>query len=161
MAETQIDVRGLAKAEGYRTLRAQFDSLCDGVRDPIARMSIMSCIIHLGFGHLWTGFYRKVDDTRLLVGPFQGTIGCLEIRIGRGVCGKAAQSRKTVIVPDVSVFSDHIACDSRSRSEIVAPVFDRAGELIAVFDIDSESLATFDEEDQRQLESWLAVFARH
>jgi L-methionine (R)-S-oxide reductase len=160
MAETQIDVRGLDKAEGYRTLRAQFDALCEGVSDPIALMSTMACIIHLGFGHLWTGFYRRVDATKLLVGPFQGTIGCLEIELGRGVCGRAAQSGQTVIVPDVSAFEDHISCDSRSRSEIVVPVFDRAGELIAVFDIDSEKLGAFDEEDRRQLESWVAVFAR-
>ena len=160
MAETQLDVRELEKTEAYRTLRAQFDALCEGVSDEIALMSTMACIIHLGFGHLWTGFYRRVDDKRLLVGPFQGTLGCLEIEVGRGVCGKAAQSRQTVIVPDVSAFADHITCDGRSRSEIVVPVFDRRGEVIAVFDIDSEDVGTFDDEDRRQLESWVAVFAR-
>jgi L-methionine (R)-S-oxide reductase len=160
MAETQLDVRGLDKAEGYRALRAQFDALCEGVSDEIALMSTLACIVHLGFGHLWTGFYRRVNATRLMVGPFQGTIGCLEIEFGRGVCGKAAQTRRTVIVSDVSAFEDHITCDSRSRSEIVVPVFDRTGEVIAVFDIDSEKLGAFDEEDRRQLESWVSVFAR-
>lgn len=160
MAETQLDVRGLDKVEGYRALRTQFDVLCEGVSDQVALMSTMACIIHLGFGHLWTGFYRRVDATQLLVGPFQGTIGCLEIELGRGVCGTAAQSRQTVIVPDVSAFADHITCDGRSRSEIVVPVFDRAGEVIAVFDIDSEDVGTFDDEDRRQLESWVTVFAR-
>jgi GAF domain-containing protein len=160
MAETQLDVRGLGKAEGYHALRAQFDSLCEGVSDPIALMSTMACVLHFGFGYLWTGFYRRVGESRLMVGPFQGTIGCLEIELGKGVCGTAAATRQTVIVPDVNTFAGHIACDSRSRSEIVVPVLDRRGELIAVFDIDSEFIGSFDEEDKRQLESWMEWFAR-
>jgi L-methionine (R)-S-oxide reductase len=160
MAETQLDVRGLGKAEGYRTLRAQFDALCEGVSDQIALMSTMACVLHFGFGHLWTGFYRRIDESRLMVGPFQGTIGCLEIEVGKGVCGAAAAQRKTVIVPDVNTFAGHITCDSRSRSEIVVPVFDRGGELIAVFDIDSEFIGSFDDEDKAQLESWMTWFAR-
>ena len=160
MAESQLDVRGLGKAEGYRALRSQFDALCEGVSDQIALMSTMACVLHLGFGHLWTGFYRRVDETRLMVGPFQGTIGCLEIEIGKGVCGTAAAQRQTVIVPDVNMFEGHITCDSRSRSEIVVPVFDRGGELLAVFDIDSEFIGSFDEEDKVQLESWIEWFAR-
>ena len=160
MAETQLDVRGLGKAEGYRALRAQFEALCEGVSDEIALMSTMACVLHFGFGHLWTGFYRRVDESRLVVGPFQGPIGCLEIAIGKGVCGKAAATRETVVVPDVNAFEGHIACDSRSRSEIVVPVFARGGELIAVFDIDSEFIGSFDEEDKAQLESWMTWFAR-
>ena len=160
MAESQLDVRGVGKAEGYRALRSQYDALCEGVSDQIALMSTMACVLHFGFGHLWTGFYRRVDETQLMVGPFQGPIGCLEIEIGKGVCGTAAAQRKTVIVPDVNTFEGHIACDSRSRSEIVVPVFDRGGELIAVFDIDSEFIGSFDEEDKAQLESWMEWFAR-
>ncbi|HEV7703849.1 MAG TPA: GAF domain-containing protein [Gemmatimonadaceae bacterium] len=160
MAETQLDVRGLGKTEGYRALRSQFDALCEGVSDQIALMSTMACVLHFGFGHLWTGFYRRVDERRLMVGPFQGTIGCLEIEIGKGVCGTAAATRQTVTVPDVNTFEGHITCDSRSRSEIVVPVFDRKGELIAVFDIDSEFIGSFDEEDREQLESWMEWFAR-
>ena len=160
MAETQLDVRGLGKAEGYHALRAQFDALCEGISDPIALMSTMACVLHFGFGFLWTGFYRRVGESRLMVGPFQGTIGCLEIEFGKGVCGTAAATRQTVIVPDVNTFAGHIACDSRSRSEIVVPVLDRRGELIAVFDIDSEFIGSFDEEDKRQLESWMEWFAR-
>jgi GAF domain-containing protein len=160
MAETQLDVRGLGKTEGYHALRAQFDALCEGVSDPIALMSTMACVLHFGFGHLWTGFYRRVGESRLLVGPFQGTIGCLEIEFGKGVCGTAAASRQTVIVPDVNTFAGHIACDSRSRSEIVVPVLDRRGDLIAVFDIDSEFIGSFDEEDKRHLEAWMEWFAR-
>ena len=160
MAESMIDVRGMPKAEAYRTLKTQLDAVCDGVTDPIAVMSTMACLLHVGFGHLWTGFYRRVGATTMLVGPYQGTLGCLDIEFGRGVCGTAAAERRTVIVPDVSAFPGHIACDSRSRSEIVVPVLDGRGELIAVLDIDSAELATFDVEDQRQLEEWVALFAR-
>lgn len=159
MAETQLDVRGLEKDEAYRTLRTQFDALCDGVTDEIALMSTMACVLHLGFGHLWTGFYRRTG-AKLTVGPFQGTIGCLEIEFGKGVCGTAAATRKTVIVPDVNAFAGHIACDSRSRSENVVPVFDRHRELIAVLDIDSAELGAFDVVDRRELESWVEWFAR-
>jgi|SRR5450432_189790 len=160
MAETQLDVRGLPKSEAYRTLKTQFDALCEGVTDEIALMSTMACVLHYGFGHLWTGFYRRVGPMKLIVGPFQGTIGCLEIEFGSGVCGSAALREESVIVPDVSAFAGHITCDARSRSEIVVPVFDRIGDLIAVLDIDSADIDTFDDEDQKQLELWVARFAR-
>ena len=155
MAETQLDVRGLPKPEAYRALEEQLDALLAGIDDPIAIMSTMACVLHLGFGHLWTGFYRRVAPTRLLVGPYQGTPGCLEIELGRGVCGTAAAERRTVIVPDVNAFPGHIACDARSRSEIVVPVFDRRQEVIAVLDIDSDRPAAFDETDRQQLERWV------
>jgi L-methionine (R)-S-oxide reductase len=159
MAETQLDVRGLPKPEAYRTLKSQFDALCEGATDEIALMSTMTCVLHYGFGHLWTGFYRRVGPTTLIVGPFQGTIGCLVIEFGSGVCGRAASREESVIVPDVSAFTGHITCDARSRSEIVVPVFDRAGDLIAVLDIDSANIETFDDEDRRELESWVQRFA--
>ncbi len=159
MSETQLDVRGMEKPEAYRILREQFDSVVDGITDPIAIMSTMACILHQGFGHLWTGFYRRIDPARLIVGPYQGTLGCMEIAMGRGVCGTAALTRQTVIVPDVRLFPGHIACDARSLSEIVVPVFDPHGEVMAVLDIDSAETGTFNEEDQRQLESWVARFA--
>jgi L-methionine (R)-S-oxide reductase len=158
MSETQLDVRGLAKPEAYRTLKEQFDAICEGITDPVAIMATMSCVLHLGFGHLWTGFYRRIGPTKLIVGPYQGTLGCMEIEFGRGVCGTAAQSRKTVIVPDVRLFPGHIACDARSLSEIVVPVFDQRGEIMAVLDIDSAETNTFDDEDRRQLEGWVARF---
>lgn len=160
MAENQLDVRAMGKPDAYRALTAQLDAVLEGIDDPVAIMATMACLLHLGFGHLWTGFYRLVSPTRLLVGPYQGTLGCLEIALGRGVCGTAAATRRTVIVPDVHAFPGHITCDAHSRSEIVVPVFDATGALIAVLDIDSASLGTFDEEDQRQLESWVARFAR-
>lgn len=160
MAETQLDVRGLPKREAYRVLRDQLASLVNGIDDPVAVMSTMACVLHLGFGHLWTGFYRRIAPTRLVVGPYQGTIGCMEIEIGRGVCGAAAEQRKTMIVPDVREFPGHIACDARSLSEIVVPVFDHRREVIAVLDIDSEHLSTFDDEDRRQLESWVTMLSQ-
>jgi GAF domain-containing protein len=117
--------------------------------------------VHHAFGHLWTGFYRVVQPDRLLrVGPYQGTLGCLEIPFGKGVCGAAAAARRTVVVEDVHAFPGHITCDGRSRSEIVVPVVDRTGALIAVFDVDSEHLATFDDADREGLERLLGWFAR-
>jgi GAF domain-containing protein len=124
-------------------------------------MATMSALIHHGFGHLWTGFYRVVEPGRLLrVGPYQGTLGCLEIEFGKGVCGAAAAGRRTVLVPDVAAYPGHIVCDARSRSEIVVPVFDRRGELIAVLDIDSANVGAFDEEDRRGLERVVRWFGR-
>ena len=160
MSETQLDVRGIAKPEAYRALKEQFDATCEGITDPIAIMATMACVLHYGFGHLWTGFYRRIGPTQLIVGPYQGTLGCMEIEFGRGVCGTAAQSRTTVIVRDVRLFPGHIACDARSLSEIVVPVFDHHGEVMAVLDIDSADTNTFDDEDRRELENWVAWFAR-
>jgi L-methionine (R)-S-oxide reductase len=156
MSESQLDVRGVPKPEAYSTLREQFDAVCEGVTDPVALMATTACILHYGFGYLWTGFYRRVGPDRLIVGPYQGTLGCMEIEFGRGVCGTAALERRTVIVPDVRLFPGHIACDARSLSEIVVPMFDHLGEVTAVLDIDSDETGTFDEEDRRHLESWLA-----
>ncbi|MBV9496618.1 MAG: GAF domain-containing protein, partial [Acidobacteria bacterium] len=106
----------------------------------------------------WTGFYRMLDG-RLVVGPYIGTVGCLQIEIGKGVCGTAAARRETVIVPDVHQFPGHIACDPNSKSEIVVPVFGRDGELLAVLDVDSDELDSFDEEDRVGLERIVALFA--
>jgi GAF domain-containing protein len=148
MAETMLDLRALPKAEAYRDLDAHIRAVLEGVDDEIAAMATMSALIHYAFGHLWTGFYRVVEpDTLLRVGPYQGTLGCLEIRFGRGVCGTAASERRTVIVPDVDAFPGHIACDGRSKSEIVVPVVGRSRELLAVLDVDSAELASFDEAD--------------
>jgi GAF domain-containing protein len=160
MAETTLDVRALPKPEAWVTLESQVRSVLEGIRDPVAAMATMSCILHQGFGHLWTGFYRVVERGRLLrVGPYQGSLGCLEIRFGAGVCGTAAAAQRTVVVADVERFPGHIACDARSRSEIVVPVFDRHGELTAVLDIDSERVAAFDDVDARALERMMRWFA--
>ena len=131
-----------------------------GVRDDVAAMATMSALIHHAFGHLWTGFYRVVaPGTLLRVGPYQGTLGCLEILIGRGVCGTAAAERRSVIVDDVTTFPGHITCDARSRSEIVVPVLGRTGALVGVLDIDSDQVATFDDEDRQGLERIVHWFA--
>lgn len=161
MAEITLDVRSLTKAEAYAELAQHIEAVLDGMTDEIAAMATMSCLLHHGFGHLWTGFYRVVEPGRLLrVGPYQGTLGCLEIAFGKGVCGTAAAERRTVVVPDVEQFPGHIACDGRSRSEIVVPVHGPDGALIAVLDIDSEHLATFDEEDGVALERLMGWFRR-
>ena len=161
MAEVTLDLRDVPRAEAYRTLASQLDAVLDGIDDPIAAMATMSALLHHGFGHLWTGFYRVVEPERLLrVGPYQGTLGCLDIEFGKGVCGTAASRRQTVIVADVHAFPGHITCDPRSRSEIVVPVFDRGGELIAVLDIDSDQIGTFTEEDREGLERLVGWFRR-
>jgi L-methionine (R)-S-oxide reductase len=161
MAETTLDVRDLSKTEAYRTLSEQFLGVMDGLSDPIAGMATLSAMLHHGFGHLWTGFYRVVEPGRLLrVGPYQGTLGCLEIEFGRGVCGAAAAERRTVVVEDVHAFPGHITCDARSRSEIVVPTFDRSGALMAVLDIDSDRPGAFDTADQIGLERLLQWFAQ-
>lgn len=161
MAETTLDLRHLSKAEAYELLTTQVDAVLEGCNDHIAAMATISCLIAHAFGHLWVGFYRVVEPGRLLrVGPYQGTLGCLEIHFGSGVCGAAAAQRRTVIVPDVEEFPGHIACDSRSRSEIVVPVLNARGDLIGVLDIDSVDRAQFDETDQRALERIVAWFGR-
>jgi L-methionine (R)-S-oxide reductase len=126
--------------------------------DDIALMATINSILSHRFPHFyWTGFYR-VCGTRLIVGPYIGTVGCLQIEFGKGVCGTAAAKRETVIVADVNQFPGHIACDPSSKSEIVVPVFGPDGELIAVLDVDSDQLNAFDEEDRRGLEKIVALF---
>jgi GAF domain-containing protein len=159
MAEETLDLRALPKREAYETLQAHCDAVLAGIRDEVAEMATLSCLLHHAFGHLWTGFYRVAEPGRLLrVGPYQGTLGCLEIQFGKGVCGTAAAERRTVVVEDVNAFPGHITCDARSRSEIVVPVFGPDGELIAVLDIDSDRPAAFDEEDSVALERLVRRF---
>jgi L-methionine (R)-S-oxide reductase len=161
MAEVTLDLRGLPKAEAYAELKRHVEAVLEGIDDEIAAMSTMSCLLHHAFGHLWTGFYRVVQPGKLLrVGPYQGTLGCLEITFGKGVCGASAATRETVVVEDVHAFPGHITCDGRSASEIVVPVFDRDGTLLAVFDVDSDRRAAFDDADREGLERLLAWFAR-
>ena len=160
MAESMLSVAGLPKSQAYATLESQLAAVLEGIDDPIAVMATMSCVLHHGFDHLWTGFYRVVAPDLLRVGPYQGTLGCLDIAFGRGVCGTAAAERRTVVVPDVHAFAGHITCDARSRSEIVVPVLDGEGALLAVLDIDSAQPNAFDDEDARALERLVRVFQR-
>ena len=146
------------KAERYEELRRDINAVLDGEPDRTARMATVSAMLSAAFEHyFWAGFY-VVDTAKgdeLVVGPYQGTLGCLRIAFGRGVCGTAAATRQTQIVPDVHAFPGHIACDSRSRSEIVVPVLDPTGQLIAVFDGDSTEPAAFDAVDAEGLQAIL------
>jgi GAF domain-containing protein len=161
MAEVTLDLRHLPKPAAYSELDTHLDVVLEGIRDPIAIMATMSALLHHGFGHLWTGFYRVTEPGRtLLVGPYQGTLGCLEISFGRGVCGTAAAEGRTVVVPDVQLFEDHIVCDARARSEIVVPVFDAAHGVFAVLDIDADVPNAFEDADARGLERLVKRFAR-
>ncbi|HWF76025.1 MAG TPA: GAF domain-containing protein [Caulobacteraceae bacterium] len=144
-----------AKAARYAALAEEIAAVLEGEANVVARQATVASMLADAFErYFWTGFYlvdpAKPDE--LVVGPYQGTLGCLRIAFGRGVCGTAAAERRTVIVPDVEAFPGHIACDSRSRSEIVVPVLDAGGVLIGVFDVDSTELATFDEADAAGLE---------
>lgn len=161
MAETTLDLAGVAKPEAYGELVRQIGVVLEGIDDEIAAMATISSAVHNAMHHLWTGFYRVVVPGKLLrVGPYQGTLGCLEIEFGRGVCGTAAATGKTVIVDDVTAFPGHITCDARARSEIVVPVFDANRVLLGVFDVDSGQPAAFDASDREGLEALLAWFAR-
>ncbi|MBR1545827.1 MAG: GAF domain-containing protein [Prevotella sp.] len=141
----------MKKDEKYRLLTAQVKSLIAGETDSVSVMANVSAAIHEEMGFFWTGFYIVHGD-ELRLGPFQGSVACMHIPYGRGVCGTAWQRKATVIVPDVEEFPGHIACSSLSRSEIVVPVFDATGTVRAVLDIDSRDLNTFDEIDQKWLE---------
>jgi L-methionine (R)-S-oxide reductase len=151
------------KGERYRIALEEIAAVLEGEPDRIARMATVAALLSAAFPEFfWTGFYL-VDPTRtdeLVVGPYQGTLGCLRIAFSRGVCGAAARTRTTQIVEDVDAFPGHIACDSRSRSEIVVPVLDASGELIAVLDVDATTPAAFDVDDAAGLEAIVrAVFA--
>ena len=143
----------MTKEEKYIELVSNIKAIIDGETDMIAIMSNVAAEIHQTMGFWWTGFYRVIDN-ELLLGPFQGPIACIHIAYGRGVCGTAWKKAETIIVPDVEQFPGRIACSSQSRSEIVVPVFshDEEKAVIAVLDIDSEHLATFDETDRKYLE---------
>lgn len=154
MAEHLIIAEG-SKEQKYELLYKQIAALVAGESDPIANMANMAAMIHSTFGFWWTGFYRVVNE-ELILGPFQGPLACSRIRYGRGVCGTAWRERQTQVVADVELFPGHIACSSLSRSEIVVPVW-QADEIIAVLDIDSAELATFDSIDQHWLEKIVAL----
>jgi len=157
------DDRPADKAARYAEVEEEILAVLEGEPNLTARMATVSSMLADAFpAYFWTGFYvvdpDKVDE--LVVGPYQGTLGCLRIPFGRGVCGAAARDRATQVVEDVHAFPGHIACDSRSASEIVVPVIDRAGKLIAVFDVDATETAAFDSVDAAALERLLGrVFA--
>jgi GAF domain-containing protein len=143
------------KKVAYEEAMIGINANLEGINNPITKMSTINCLLktYLPY-YYWVGFYL-VEDGRLIVGPYQGTLGCIFIDFERGVCGKAAREQKTQIVADVHALDqskDHIACDPNSASEIVVPVFNAQKELIAVFDVDSTLAGSFDEVDQAYLE---------
>ena len=163
MSYVARDDRPADKAERYAELEDEILAVLDGEPDWVARMATVASMLADAFpAFFWTGFY-VVDSAKgneLVVGPYQGTLGCLRIPFGRGVCGAAAATGTTQIVEDVHAFPGHIACDSRSASEIVVPVSDADGRLIAVLDVDAVEKAAFDAVDAAALERLMAkVFA--
>ncbi|WP_299139131.1 GAF domain-containing protein [uncultured Tateyamaria sp.] len=136
----------------YDTLAATLDSLTAGETDEIALMATVVCEVHHSDQRFdWTGFYRVTEPELLKIGPYQGGLGCLHIPFSRGVCGAAARTGEVQIVADVDAFAGHIACASSTRSELVLPVRNAAGNIIAVFDIDSDQPDAFTSEDADRL----------
>lgn len=141
----------------FDQLRQQLDQGPKATRDPIARMATAVALLHAKQGHFfWTGFYRRQDD-RLVAGPYQGPLACAVLPGFAGVCWSAVQRGESVLVPDVHAFSGHVACDERSRSEIVVPVRNESGEIVAVLDVDSDQPDAFDEVDRIGLERIVAL----
>ena len=147
------------KEDKYAELFPQIKSILEGETDMIANMANVAAVLHEEFKFWWTGVYRVVSEDTLLLGPFQGPLACTRIKKGRGVCGTAWEENTTQVVPDVHLFPGHIACSSLSQSEIVVPVHDRGGRVVAVLDIDSERLSTFDEIDKLWLEKICDLFS--
>ena len=142
----------------YAKVREAIESLLEGEDDWVCAMATVVCELHHAFAYYdWTGFYRTVAPELLAVGPYQGGHGCLRIPFSRGVCGAAARTKRTQLVPDVHAFPDHIACASSTLSEIVVPVLAPSGEVMAVLDVDSDTRAAFDEIDRNALESLCAM----
>lgn len=146
----------------YASLTKTITALTDGETDEVALMATLACEIHHADDRFdWTGFYRVTEPGLLKIGPYQGGHGCLQIPFDRGVCGAAARTGEVQLVPDVDAFPGHIACASSTRSEIVLPVCNAAGEIIAVLDIDSDQPDAFTEEDAKGLSAILSsVFSR-
>ena len=155
MAEDLIIIQTESKEEQYHSLVPQIEALLMGEEDLVANMANITAALKEQFGWLWVGFYLVKGD-ELVLGPFQGPVACTRIRKGKGVCGKAWEDAKAIIVDDVELFPGHIACSSASRSEIVLPVFSN-GVVAAVLDVDSAALAEFDEVDEKYLRQIISL----
>jgi GAF domain-containing protein len=152
-----LHINAADRAGKYLQLLPQLKALLSGESDLIANLANTAAAIHQAFGFHWVGFYL-VKESELVLGPFQGPVACTRIGFGKGVCGTAWKENETQLVPDVDLFPGHIACSSLSRSEIVVPLRNTKGEVIAVLDVDSSLLNDFSEEDREHLEeicSWL------
>ncbi|MEM6643451.1 MAG: GAF domain-containing protein [Bacteroidota bacterium] len=156
MAEDLKILKSDSKSEKYQSLIPQIQGLLAGEQNLIANLANIAAALKEAMGFFWVGFYLVDGAEELVLGPFQGPVACTRIKKGKGVCGSAWDQAKTIIVPDVDAFPGHIACATASRSEIVLPFF-KKGKIIGVLDVDSDHLAAFDEEDQRHLESILAL----
>ena len=158
-APKHVNLTPALKRAAYVELRAAAQATLAGETDRVVRQATLACLVKTFLPYAyWAGFY-DLKSGELKVGPYQGTLGCLTIALGRGVCGRAAAERRTIIEDDVHALplgTDHIACDPKSRSEIVVPCYDAAGELFGVLDLDSTELASFDEIDRVELEALLA-----
>ncbi|MFY7836651.1 MAG: GAF domain-containing protein [Novosphingobium sp.] len=157
---TFAPTEGQSKADLHADLLSSARALTEGEPDAVANMANLAALIWQFMPDLnWAGFYRMVDG-ELVLGPFIGKPACIRIALGKGVCGTAASTAETQLVPDVHAFPGHIACDAASRSELVVPVL-RDGVVIAVIDLDSPSPARFDAQDARGIEALAAAIAPH
>lgn len=155
MAE-DLHVSGTTKEEKYQSLLPQIKGLLEGETDPIANMANVCAALKFGMDFFWVGFYL-VKEQQLVLGPFQGPVACTRIHKGKGVCGTSWQKNEVIIVEDVEQFPGHIACSSLSKSEIVLPVYNSKNEIAGVFDVDSDSLASFDKTDEMYLKKILGL----
>ena len=158
MAET-LHINSSNKKEKYQSLLPQIKALVEGEKDMIANISNIMSALKYGMDYFWVGIYF-VKETQLVLGPFQGTLACTRIDLGKGVCGTAWKEKKTIIVPDVEEFPGHIACSLLSLSEIVVPIFNNKKEVTAVIDVDSDKLNDFDEIDKLYLEEVAGVIEK-
>ncbi|MBC8154762.1 MAG: GAF domain-containing protein [Bacteroidetes bacterium] len=151
MSETLVIPQTGDRREIYQTLLPQLEALTAGEPDLIANLANIAAALKEAFGFFWVGFYLKKGD-QLVLGPFQGPVACTRINLDKGVCGAAYSRRETMLVPDVDLFPGHIACSSASQSEVVVPVFDKAGDVVMVLDVDSDQLDDFSAVDVKNLE---------
>lgn len=158
MAESIAISEGLSKSEQYEEVLVSIKNLVGEENNPVAILAAVSGVVHEVFGNFWTGFYI-VEGDELVLGPYQGPLPCLRISFGKGVCGTAWKLKTTQVVPNVEEFPGHIACSSETKSEIVLPIFDESGEVIAVMDIDSDQPSKFDNVDAiglAHITAWLS-----
>lgn len=160
MAEELILTPDVTRAERYQELMPQIKGIMTGEQNLIANLANVAAILHEGLGMLWTGFYLKDGEHELVLGPFQGPLACTRIQVGKGVCGTAASTQQTQVVPNVHEFPGHIACSALSQSEIVVPLL-ATGRTRLVLDIDSQRLGDFSAVDQEFLEEVMVLIRDH
>ena len=156
----QVSMDDSKKKGRYNRIHDQLRDLLAKTEDPLARMASVCAVLHHKFDYyFWTGFYL-LKEGRLIVGPYQGPVACQELETNKGVCWAAVNGKAPVLVPDVHAFPGHIACDARSKSEITLPVYNGNGEIVAVFDVDSDHPDSFSDTDREHLEEILALIHR-